>query len=283
MNQKELSGFDYAVDRAWYKRHYARISKATTKLATISSSTECVSTIQLQGKQAGDWINEQWLQESFDKYPKEAVERILSIIGTIEIEDTLWFHRDSNTIAAEKTRNADAILAPTALIPAGFWPEKRDGRTYINIYICRLPANFASPEIESLMVRQAVIHELAHCLVGSAWTLTTSKLIRYGRVVDGEEAILRFIPLMRGICPISRYSASYWQSDEFYAEDPNELKGRTLPIHIEEEIVEAITAALVGYAFCKKGSTNAPFNPFKDRPWVFRWIEDFLNAKWLKE
>ena len=284
LTKEALSGLDFAPIKNWHQSNYTRIKfiELINNPRILRSSTNCVSQIEILGLTDSDWINRSWLQNVFDRFPAMAIERILAILGKIELEDTAWFHRDSIVGKPILTKIANEAISPTSLIPAGFWTEKRDDRVALNIFISRLPSDFTIKNIEAILIRQALIHELCHCLVNTAWTLTTPKLLIGKEVIDGEEVIIRFIRLMRGICPISRYSASYWQSHVFYNDDPNRLKDGTLLLHIEEEIVEAITAALLGHVFCKKGSTNTHFKPFKDRPEILKWVEDFLNAQWVK-
>ncbi len=92
-----------------------------------------------------------------------------------------------------------------------------------------------------------------------------------------QQAVSRFIEITDGLPAISSYSASYRVKNDRY---PFSEEPRYSLLGVEEELVESITAYLLGYTVQLRGG-KALFSvePFADRPEVKDFISDYVSTE----
>lgn len=276
--------FDLVPMRDWLEREKAELVRKVARFQQFAKAPQGTEHVQLSGAEelAGQFELDRYWQ-ALAAFPEPAQRRTLPALRIIQGDRTLYLHRDSRNAQIGLTINPDQALGLTHVIPGSFFWTSSIGYT---LTLNRLPEEFASKEVTKLILLQALVHDLAHVLIGASWSQK-----RF------EPMIIDFARLMaeQGLPPISHYSASYWS-------DPAELMPLQkedgtyglMPAALDEELAEVIAAWILKFCFCEpyviltnggrqrielRGRGSLGFRPFADRPAIEEWVTNFLYAE----
>lgn len=262
-------------DRIWrrFAAHSARWPRLRPTLCGL---------YQLAGQLVGDDM-----RRVITLFPDPSQDRscLVRITGT----GAHWF--DGIALAAgnlQATAVRRRAAFESAIIPSWYEIRVRQGNQVLRctIKLCRIPP-LQLPGIGDLrtvtriILVQGLVHEIAHSIVAPLWG-NRYQIRMGGKWLSGEESMLHFGHLVQrlGVPPISHYSSAYWRGQELIYDPTTHPREARTQIPLQEELVETIAAAILGFSFCDEipGREGQGLEPLRDRPTVARWIHTFLRA-----
>ncbi len=260
-----LEGFDMKETIRWYEKNGIQILSIEKK--PLRFPIENSEYIELSPEELGGLL---------ELLPENAKER--SIIRKIKGQPITYFSKNSTPERPQTTTDVSEALSSTAIVPSyiDYTPWREMGKPTGDIWLYQLPENI--PEsVRKVILTEGFIHELAHSVIQPALYIDQNIQFSNGEIINGLESILGFTKMAEIYPPISHYASSYRGKDnKFESDDPN----YNINTAISEELAETIAAYYMGFAFCKDDVRGR--DPFRDRPNIKQWVENFLNAKLLK-
>lgn len=203
-------------------------------------------------------------------FPVQARKR--SILRKITGKPTLWFSKESTGDKPKSTSFIAEALSPTSLVPgytdASQWRETSIPAESIELY--EMPASLGE-KVSKIVHLQALVHEFAHTIVDPALYIENYKLrLPNSRVVESLDFVLNeFAQEAERLDPISHYANAYRDVEGLFRKEAG-------LVAITEELVESITAHILGFSFREDESLR--LNPLYDRPQIKQFVGDFLNS-----
>ncbi len=206
-------------------------------------------------------------------FPAQAIER--SILRNIVGRPISWFHKDSTSDAVKTTEDIYQAISMTAIVPSfiGYEIDPKTGFYTADIHIYKLP-EFVSPEVRKMIIYEGSLHELAHSFIFPA-LYDEYDLIFRGEKKSCFDVMMDFAKIAEPHAPISHYASGYRSDDGKFK------KGKYPLMPIDEEMAESVAAYMLNFVYCKEEDRR--LDPFKDRPEVKTFIEDFLKAEKVYE
>lgn len=273
---KKISGFDLEPAAVWYAENLSRaLLDQWDRIRIKALERKYIVPIHKILEAHGEHTERIAMQFLDTGFPPQAMDR--SVLTEIELKPPLWFKNDCTPKKTTVTECIDEALSPSAIVPSFIaynWPDGQPLTACIELYsIPSYPL-----EVRSIITSQGLVHEIAHSIVISDFNNYKGYLkLPGGRVVESKALILEFGKLVDELkCgPISHYSSTYWSRGKC------SIKSDKYRTAIQEELVESITAHLLGFAFCETlpRRKGMGLDPFQDRPQVRDWIKDYLCAR----
>jgi hypothetical protein len=144
-----------------------------------------------------------------------------------------------------------------------------------------VPENGFSHEVKRLIQAGVLVHEFAHSIVNQEiWGQPADYSLMFpnGKRVPFRPWIGAFARAAEELPPISRYSSAYRNKDNKF---PREGEAMVLGMPIAEELVESITAAILGFIVTPDGELT--FEPFKHREEIHEATKAYLAARTITE
>lgn len=196
----------------------------------------------------------------------------LSACDQIVGNGTLWFKPIEPDGSIDVTDNINEAMSPTAITTGGTTDAMNPPA--LSVMLCKLPdAAIPDADVRKILSGVTTIHEYLHT---ATWALLRNpdKKIQLpdGSITSGSQYILeKFGSAAQTHGPISHYSRGYRNDDNTFQSRDGDTN-----LAIEEEFVESLTTATLGFA-C--GSlTDITKDPFEGKEEVKQLCLDFLNA-----
>ena len=267
MADTKISGFDMRPTIEWYAQNYQRLNNAVP-----SPNDHAPPAFEYNVSEGICWLTLPKISALIDLFPLPAQAR--SILASVSVKPPLWFHRDSVEHGPKPTTNMSEALSPTAIIPSyiGYTAADKTPGYLGNIDLYEIPN--ISPFISRLVHAQCFVHEFGHSILkaeafwdAEIWGPRPKLRFPNGRLVDGDEVLAEYRTLADAHPPISHYATAYVPEGRLKTESS---------VPVEEAMVEAMAAHLLGFAFRTDGSG---LEPFQDRQPLRQYITDFLMAE----
>lgn len=272
-SKTEMSGLDMGPTIAWYTENQDTLLQLLEQRLPTPGETPPPYTVE---GLSHIHISQERIAALIALFPAQAHERSRLQTGKIIGKPPLYFANTSTPGDPQATSYPAEALSLTAIIPSYV---HNTSALSSNIELYELPDPIPQP-VKEIIHAQGLVHEYAHTIATQALyqedyriklpdkTLPDGKKVK-GEEVDGIEYLLGFAKVAEQYDPISHYSSFYRKPGE---EFPS-------LVAIEEELVESITAWLLGFAYC--GDDKRSLDPFEDRADVGEIIDNFLNAEEL--
>jgi hypothetical protein len=271
MGKKTLSGLDMAKTLQFYEDNQRQLLKmipcAVLPGEKLPFPLRDSKLLQL----TKDDILSLWLL-----FPEAARKR--SVLRRVEGKPATWFHRDSlaSEIGPFTTVKPAEALSVTALVPSytKYRRFKKNGQLVCDIHLYNIHSLTCPQSVQHIVHVEGFVHEVAHSIFAPAFYNNNYLLkLSSGEIVSGFDWLgLVFGDAAEKYSPISHYAGVYRNADRSFRNDTVKLG-----TSISEEMVECITAYLLGFVFCNEAKRR--FDPFCDRPEIKQLIHDFLHAE----
>jgi hypothetical protein len=213
-------------------------------------------------------LSEEEIRRLWGLFPPSARSRAVPNLPILKSGEPKWFARGSSERGPVITDSTEEALSATA---HGMAHTDEDG----SIILHEIPENGFSSEVKRLVQTGVLVHELAHTITNPELNERSPEralLLLPGKVMSAVEWITIFGQLAERYPPISRYSAAYRNIDGTFPQED----GIYLGTPILEELVDSITAELLGYVVDGNGLN---FEPFKNREEIQDSIQEYLKAQ----
>jgi len=268
-HEQQNRGLDLKDTLTWYKKHNIDLPKIPID-KDLPYPIENQELIGLSAKELGGL---------FSLFPENAKQR--SILKKVIGQPTTWFHKESTEQNIKTTTNPADAISPTAFVPSytNYTPWKETKVPAVDIWLHKIPEKGIPEEVRKTILAQGFVHEVAHTIVQPALYIDNYKLkFPDGKILDAVEIKKTFTELAEQYLPISEYASTYrGENNKFTSSKP----GYDAKNSLSEEMCETIASHLLDFAYT--GQENQEKNPLASRPEIKQFIEDFLNAKLVKE
>jgi hypothetical protein len=269
-----LSPYDHAPRFMAFAEHQEEVA---ARLETLLANSK-PQPVDMQDPEGRLLLSTDEISRLWGLFPAGARERTVTNPPVIKTDGPRWFIADSSSAGPVATDKAEEALSPTAhgMAVTNHNYDDNDVLVGTDVTVHEIPENGFSDAVKRLVQAGVIVHELAHTIEASDIFGTPSGhqlLSSTGQTVAARNWAGAFAEAAEQYTSISRYAAAYRDANNAF---PREGGAMVIGVAVAEEIVDSITAELLGFIVAPQGLT---FEPFKGREELQRAIRAYMEAQ----
>ncbi len=266
--EHNISPYDHAPRFAAFSEHEAEL---TARLERLLAGSE-PQAVEVDDPEGHILLSAEEISRIWGLFPASARARAVPNPPIVKSDTPRWFAHGSSSAGPVITDKVEEALSPTSHGLAHV--DREEAGAIITVH--EIPENGYSKRVRRLVQAGVLVHELTHNIVGTElWNTDPEYRLVFpsGNLVLVRDWSATFARAVEQYPPISHYSSAYRDENNMF---PRQNDALVIGVGVEEELVDSITAELLGFIVNSHGLS---FEPFKGREEIREDVRAYLAAQ----